>query len=372
MRQSKNSKCKVCQCMEGKLTCYMNSCETLKYPTRAHIYVGDIDEKKEINARTIPFFADIIKTMKKDSLIFIVSGLKMSNLYIGDASLSSFTLNDIIKSRVYFKFDLSKNFNEKPNEDALTKKNDQVILSFVSSSTGLIHNILIAFELKNIVKDNNVLSRSIKNSLVLNGLSKSSIENERNIRDNEEKNLIKEYYLPNPNKIPPRKTIFIQPSESIKLTSNELKPKNLGAANSNRLIYFLVSGNPKYGELKLKKIMSNDVPSSHNSAESSMNANGWNQVNEIFLEKTVKEFTQQDLDNGNVWYEPITSNSNGDRTSGETNMFSGTLSDCLNKTNEKICASIENCEKICHEFFSMSGYDFKNNARYDHCMFEVI
>ena len=77
MKQSKNAKCKVCQCVEGKLTCYMNSCENLKYPTKAHMYVG-VDEKKEINARTIPFMADIIKTMKKDSMIFVVSGITLS------------------------------------------------------------------------------------------------------------------------------------------------------------------------------------------------------------------------------------------------------------------------------------------------------
>ena len=73
MKYSKHSKCKVCQCTEGKLSCYLNSCENLKYPTKAHMFVG-LDEKKEINARSIPFFADIIKTMKKDSMVFVVSG----------------------------------------------------------------------------------------------------------------------------------------------------------------------------------------------------------------------------------------------------------------------------------------------------------
>jgi hypothetical protein len=73
MKQSKDTRCKICQCTEGKLSCYLNSCENLKYPTKAHIFVN-YNEKKEINARTIPFFADIIKTMKKDSTIFVVSG----------------------------------------------------------------------------------------------------------------------------------------------------------------------------------------------------------------------------------------------------------------------------------------------------------
>ena len=264
---------------------------------------------------------------------------------------------------------------------------DHVVLSFVSSSNGNIHNILILFELKNSIKDASLLSRSLKNPFLFktnnidaNPIIKSSSENDRSIRNNEEKaSIIKEYYLPNTNKMSPRKTIFIQPSESIKLTSNELKPKNLGTANPARLIYYLVSGSPKFGELKLKRVVSSDdQPQSENSDErmGSSNANGWNQINDIYLEKTVKEFTQQDLDNGNVWYEPLNSNVNSNsndiaKVNNENNMFSGTLSDCLNRTNDKMCAFPENCEKNCHDFYSVSGYDFKNNARYDHCMFEV-
>jgi hypothetical protein len=302
-----------------------------------------------------------------------------------------FTLIEIVKSKVYFKFD-SEITNENIEETSSLRRIDHVILSFVSSSTGNIHNILILFELKNPARDTSLLSRSLKNPLFHQKnlidpnpsslFRSSSGENDRSIRNNEEKaSLIKEFYLPSSNKMPPRKTIFIHPSESIKLTSNELKPKNLGTANPARLIYYLVSGSPKFGELKLKKIVSgDDQPQGENSDEthmpSSSNSNGWNQVNDIYLEKTVKEFTQQDLDNGNVWYEPLNSNSNINtndnvKANSENNMFAGTLSDCLNRTNDKMCAFPENCEKYCHDFYSVSGYDFKNNARYDHCMFEV-
>lgn len=71
-KESKNA-CKICQCVEGKFICYINSCLNSKFPTYAHIYVS-LNEKKEINARTIPFFADIIKTMRRDSEVLVVSG----------------------------------------------------------------------------------------------------------------------------------------------------------------------------------------------------------------------------------------------------------------------------------------------------------
>lgn len=65
--------CKLCQCIEGKLVCYYKSCQTAKYPSYAHVNVH-FNEKKQINARTIPFMADIIKTLKKDTSIFVLSG----------------------------------------------------------------------------------------------------------------------------------------------------------------------------------------------------------------------------------------------------------------------------------------------------------
>ena len=241
------------------------------------------------------------KESYKHCLLYAKKGPTNSNLYIGDEPISVFKLNDIIKSKVYFKFDTEKN-TENIDENMSLRRIDHVVLSFVSSSNGNIHNILILFELKNSIKDASLLSRSLKNPFLFktnnidaNPIIKSSSENDRSIRNNEEKaSIIKEYYLPNTNKMSPRKTIFIQPSESIKLTSNELKPKNLGTANPARLIYYLVSGSPKFGELKLKRVVSSDdQPQSENSDErmGSSNANGWNQINDIYLEKTVKEFT---------------------------------------------------------------------------------
>jgi hypothetical protein len=45
------------------------------------------------------------------------------------------------------------------------------------------------------------------------------------------------------------KTIHVIPGESIKLTPNELKPKNINT-NLDRLVYNLVSGKPKFGKKK--------------------------------------------------------------------------------------------------------------------------
>ena len=47
--------------------------------------------------------------------------------------------------------------------------------------------------------------------------------------------------------VAPRKTIFVQPDEAMKLTASELKPKQAGA--TDKLVYFLVSDAPKYGML---------------------------------------------------------------------------------------------------------------------------
>jgi hypothetical protein len=32
---------------------------------------------------------------------------------------------------------------------------------------------------------------------------------------------------------------------------------------------------------------------------------GWTKINDIYIEKVTKEFTQSDLESGNVWYEPF-------------------------------------------------------------------
>ena len=43
------------------------------------------------------------------------------------------------------------------------------------------------------------------------------------------------------------KTIFVTPGEAVKLTPNELKPKNINL-NIERLMYNMVSGKPKFGK----------------------------------------------------------------------------------------------------------------------------
>ena len=285
-------------------------------------------------------------------------------MFVAERKISSFSLNDIKLSKVYYKPVGSS--DQSQEEDSIVNSNDFAVLSFISSADNTVHNVLIVFELleksqqmSEIYEQNkanyprdNLFSRSLKDPFFNSSLK---TENERNIRDYESKQ-IKDLYLPN-SKIPPRKTIFIQPSEAIKLTSNELKPKKLNS-NSDKLIYFLVSGSPKFGELKLKRVLSNDETPPQ----------GWNQVNDIYLEKSVKEFTQQDLDNGNVWYEPF-----NDLASRND------MSDCNNSTKDgsldKPCEDPENCEsrsKECEELAAgMSSSDPKNNIRYDHCMFEV-
>lgn len=267
-----------------------------------------MNEKKQINARTIPFLTDFIKSMKKNTLIFVSSGPKYSNLYLNDKIVKRFKLGDIAASKIYFKIENSF--------DQENYQNDHVVLSVISPDNRTVHSILLEFELIRsneesedeifkARKDESFLPRSLKH-----------LNQDRSIR--EQKNLNRNQK--------PRKTIFIQPGEAIKITSNELKPKNLPSnIDAQKLIYFLVSSKPKYGDLKLKKVYAADeiVPV------------GWTKVNDLYLEKSVREFTQSDLDKGNVWYEPY------------------------------------------NEFPSCGTFGFDDqcldelNPKYDHCMFEV-
>jgi hypothetical protein len=256
------------------------------------------------------------------------------------------------------------------------------VLTFVSHDTGYVHNVLIMFEIR---KEDEIESERLSttgmkdtipteqsnNARLIKTTSLLSLktDNERSIRGYNDKKL-KESMSPSLSnfiKIQPRKTIFVIPGEAIKLTSNELKPKNLSSEfNSDNLVYFLVSGNLKYGELKLKKAFSYDeaVPS------------GWTQVNDIYLEKTVKEFTQKDLDNGNVWYEPLS-----DFSSSSINKK---LSNENNGCNQNSSVKIKKCPigEICDESLDKLGNDCDNilsfpspnsapGPKYDHCMFEV-
>lgn len=149
-------------------------------------------------------------------------------------------------------------------------------------------------------------------------------------------------------KIAPRKTIFVHPGEAIMLTSKELKPKNLTTQTVKNLIYFLVSGNLKYGDLKLKKVMSYDEDTPV----------GWSIVNDIYLEKKVTEFTQHDLDSGNVWYEPFDDTKINNRNSND------------NAQNIECQFSESNHHGIdCDPILRFSS--IQQGSKYDHCMFEV-
>lgn len=390
--QKKSSNpCKVCQCVEGELVCYTKSCENAKYPSFAHLNAY-YNENKEINARTIPFLADFIKGMSKDTMIYVSSGPKYSSLYIDDKPVNYFKLGDIGSSKVYYKLDSIDDFStlntddkhkssgEQEDLNLLKQTNDFAVLSLISPDNKTIHNILIQFEIFKSTDDQDELNELLKprkeDSLLSRSIKNLNQNTDRNPRGFEKSNTQSKDHLKLSQT--PRKTIFIQPGESIKLTSNELKPKTLPPnTNPDKLIYFLVSANPKYGELKLKKVFTSDesVPA------------GWNKVNDLYLEKPVKDFTQNDLDNGNVWYEPY----NDFSSLNNVNLNSG----CRNKTGGKpkpkkrLCPYGEDCDEYpneeseedeentnCNEepYSNLPSLSFNidsSQAKYDHCLFEV-
>lgn len=152
----------------------------------------------------------------------------------------------------------------------------------------------------------------------------------------------------------------------------------------------------KYGDLKLKKVLPLDSPSS----EQQLQQQGWSKVNDIYLEKSgVREFTQLDLDNGNVWYESFNDmdSSSASSSIGLNNMPSDRETSnkrpCRNRTNVNANSQeIDDYEyngvqaSFCDELNDQQE-DFSSSAssssflsfdssqqtmtRYDHCMFEV-
>ena len=155
---------------------------------------------------------------------------------------------------------------------------DYVVLSFVSSESGFVHNILIAFEIGEGINEASDyidkyqqqmrLAKASRNNKPDQGLTDRTARGQR--MGNGQLNQF--------NRLSPRKTIFVHPGEAIMLTSNELRPKNLSKhTDEKNLIYYLVSGNLKYGELKLKKVISYDEHAPV----------GWSVVNDIYLEKKV-------------------------------------------------------------------------------------
>lgn len=348
-----NSACRVCQCKsDGQLECFSKSCQSAKFATYANLKLT-FGEKKFINAKTIPFLSDFIKAFdNKLSQVYVIAGPKYSNIYLGGNNgeigkpIQAFLLQDITASRIYYQIDEIHVENELDN--SFDSIHDFAVLTLISSNNTSVQNILLQFEVSKI-------ARAGENALKFNL--------DRNIRDHNDKSSGKEVLSYKASGQTPRKTIYIQPGEDIKLTSNELKPKNLPVGvKPEKLIYFLVSGNPKYGELKLKKLYLSDevVPA------------GWNKVNDIYLEKEVKEFTQSDLDNGNVWYEPFNDFMSINEPSA--NLFNSQK--CQTKEFRSGDAEMDDDyspddsanSKDCDNSFQSSS---SNQARYDHCMFEV-
>lgn len=194
---------------------------------------------------------------------------------------------------------------------------------------------------------------------------------------------------------------MLHPGEAIKLTSSELKPKKITPTmtNPDRLVYFLVSGAPKFGDLKLKKVLPLESPSQ----EQQLQQHGWSKVNDIYLEKSgVREFTQLDLDNGNVWYEPYndidaisnvessssssfkrpcrnrtsSDNSNNNNNDDEDYEYNGVQSAIFCDELDATTTTDSDVDGIVDDQISNGGGGgFDSNqqqaARYDHCMFEV-
>ena len=200
--KSQPKTCKMCQCTENNLECYSKSCKDLKYPSFSYLKIN-LNQKKQLNARTIPFFADIIKSMNKKSLVFVTAGPKFGKIYNNNKSIEQFTVGDVTSSKIYYRLNQNE-FDEKltnlktndPNE--YMNPNDYIVLSFVTHETGHVHNILIIFEIKD---DSQALSEEDTKIYELTGRSLKSqsinykTDNERSVRGYNDK-ILKESMTP--------------------------------------------------------------------------------------------------------------------------------------------------------------------------------
>lgn len=214
-KQSGNS-CRMCKCSEtGQVYCFTKSCIHARYPSYARLSISLSDEIqpsrprsseiKEINARTIPFLADFIKTMRKDSIVFVAAGPKLtaSTLFLVDQkkqqTVSQFTVRDLALSRVFYQYQpeyiegavLKPDDDDDENEDSWSlPKTDFVQLMFVSADNQTVHSVLIEFEIganglvtpsfntnKNskVKNDQSLLSRSVK------GLNAPSVQQSKRV-----------------------------------------------------------------------------------------------------------------------------------------------------------------------------------------------
>lgn len=172
-KQSPNS-CRMCKCSEsGTVYCFTKSCQNARYPSYARLSIPEPDSIttigyssfpssiKEINARTIPFLADFVKTMRKDSLVLVAAGPKLtaSSVLLVDSvqkkqiAVSQFTVRDLASSRVFYQYQ-SEQSMEGVSSTSISStefqneaKTDFIQLMFISAYNQTVHSVLIEFEI---------------------------------------------------------------------------------------------------------------------------------------------------------------------------------------------------------------------------------
>ncbi len=95
--------------------------------------------------------------------------------------------------------------------------------------------------------------------------------------------------------------------------------------------------------------------------------NDWNQVNDIYVEKTIKSFTQNDLDSGNVWYEPFSGYDKKDDCLKEFKNEPG----CVDPYSTECMAIKDQYNSQCYTSTTMSNSFSTPDIKYDHLLFEV-
>lgn len=299
---------RLCQCLHDKIQCFNSNSQN-------EIFV-EFKQKTQLDLRKIQFSE---KNLTKDSIIIIISSPNYGSILKDNEKLFNFTHNDLESSKIYYKV-LQPDF---------IPQVDYLVLAIKDSKSSKIQTQFLRLV-------NRVESYSNRNKDYLNDGTAIDLD------------------IPSP-KIN-HKTIQVVPGEAVKLTSNELRPKNIQKSKT-LLHYTLVSGKPKYGEIKLKKTLGND---------DIVLTSDWTKVNDIYVEKVVKEFSQLDLDKGNVWYEPY------------SDYDSNTDDECNNKSGENLyhtCLGDDPLQCIPQQtsacYSPLSQYKTLNGAKYDHLMFEV-
>ena len=186
--------------------------------------------------------------MPKESLVFVAAAPRYAQIYRSGKPVRSFTVADVAAAKLYYKLnpwdELGLADTVKQSDAAiemlLLNYHDYAVVSFVAAN-GSVHCVLLMFEFQRALEGEDSLLEQASPWFIRG-------DNERSVRGYNDRQLKEALVSASSLKSPPRKTIIVHPGESIKLTTSELKPKGLGAnVNLNRLVYFLVSGAPKYG-----------------------------------------------------------------------------------------------------------------------------